>query len=298
MTNRQNNMNKDPFKFFKRIETDKSWRPFHHRKGLPPFLRWPGGKKWIAKVIGPYWCRHNGLRYVDMFSGSLKLPLNLKPQRPSNVLANDINPYLINLYTRIKKGLKIDIEFKNTEEYYRERRDEFNNLITGDNPLTNRTALLFYYLNRTCFNGICRFNKSGKFNVPFGDNPPGYLSTFETYEKIFKSWEFTCMDFKDFFKIYVEEGDFLFVDPPYYTEDSSGFTDYFSESFEMEQQIQLVELIEQHNGPVIATNNVVPQIIELYKDHGFRIMEHDVQRRVDPRGKIKSVKEAIMTKNI
>ena len=80
-------------------------------------------------------------------------------------------------------------------------------------PGSAEAAALFYYLNRTCYNGLCRFNSSGQFNVPFGRYKRiNYNRDFSSYRCVFSDWKFSTGDFE---QVLVEADDFLYADPPY-----------------------------------------------------------------------------------
>src|SRR5437879_4972849 len=81
--------------------------------------------------------------------------------RPQSSLLNDVNPHLINFYRQVQRGLRVTIETKYEKELFYAHRDRFNRLIKEDESETTTAALLFYYLNRTCYNGLCRFNRGG-----------------------------------------------------------------------------------------------------------------------------------------
>jgi hypothetical protein len=130
-----------------------------------PPLKWAGGKRWLLPYLAPLWQSHSSTRYVEPFCGGLAAPLGLRPKR---ALLNDINPHLMNFYTQLQRGLEITIEMKNEEQSFYRHRSHFNKLIKDGEWQSAKAAQLFYYLNRTCFNGLCRFNQSGEFNVPFG----------------------------------------------------------------------------------------------------------------------------------
>ena len=87
---------------------------------------------------------------------------------PSRALLNDANPHLINFYWWVQKGLVTDIEMANDRVLFDRHRDRFNELLVSGDAGSREAAALFYYLNRTGFNGLCRFNRRGLFNVPFG----------------------------------------------------------------------------------------------------------------------------------
>ena len=97
------------------------------------------------------------------FCGGLAAPLGLKPKR---AILNDVNPHLINFYIHLQRGLQITIEMRNEEKSFYKHRSRFNELIKEGEGESAEAAQIFYYLNRTCFNGLCRFNQSGEFNVP------------------------------------------------------------------------------------------------------------------------------------
>jgi|GEM_PF-5279735 len=132
---------------------------------LTPPLKWAGGKRWLVRQVATIWEQHSHKRYVEPFCGGLAMALGLKPGR---ALLNDINPHLINFYSQVQDGLKVTIEMANDAQLFYAHRDRFNRMIKQGKIQTQPAAQLFYFLNRTCFNGLCRFNQSGEFNVPFG----------------------------------------------------------------------------------------------------------------------------------
>src|SRR5439155_26156787 len=97
--------------------------------------------------------------------GGLAVALCLSPGR---ALLNDINPHVIAFYRRLKQGLVITLPMKNDEKLFYSHRGRFNGLLARGREDGKEAAALFYYLNRTGYNGLCRFNRSGGFNVPFG----------------------------------------------------------------------------------------------------------------------------------
>jgi DNA adenine methylase len=115
----------------------------------------------FATVVGT--ARHR--RLVEPFCGGLAVALGLSPDR---ALLNDANPHLISFYVWLQKGLKLSIKFENKERPYYAHRARFNELLAAGKHRTAEAAQLFYYLNRTGYNGLCRFNNRGVFNVPFG----------------------------------------------------------------------------------------------------------------------------------
>ena len=131
-----------------------------------PPLKWAGGKRWLIPHIQAYWERHNDRRLVEPFCGGLAVALGLVPER---ALLNDINAPLMNFYAWLKKGLSnARLDMRNDPDAYYAHRERFNALLMSGRGRNKEAAELFYYLNRTGYNGLCRFNGKGEFNVPFG----------------------------------------------------------------------------------------------------------------------------------
>ena len=230
---------------------------------LTPPLKWAGGKRWLAPTIQKYWDAYTGQgekRLVEPLCGGLAIALHIQPQ---TALLNDINPHLINFYNQLKNGLIIESEMKNDKEFFYERREEFNSLIKSEAHLSKRAAELFYYLNRSCFNGLCRFNRKGFFNTPFGRYKTiNYKRDFSAYKALFANWTFTNRKFEE---IILEPPDFIYADPPYDVE----FTQYAKDGFSWEDQIRLAELLVKHSGPVLLSNQATERVLNLYSENKF-----------------------------
>ncbi|MFN2493896.1 MAG: DNA adenine methylase, partial [Pyrinomonadaceae bacterium] len=152
-------------------------------------MKWAGGKRWLLPHLAPLWRPQSSRRYVEPFCGGLAAPLGLRPER---ALLNDINAHLINFYTHLQTGLELTVEMKNEPAIFYRHRSRFNKLVEDGGWQTAEAAQLFYYLNRTCFNGLCRFNQSGEFNVPFGSHKSiTYATDFSQFPRAFKNWTFT-----------------------------------------------------------------------------------------------------------
>ncbi|MBS1995640.1 MAG: Dam family site-specific DNA-(adenine-N6)-methyltransferase, partial [Cyanobacteria bacterium SZAS LIN-2] len=178
--------------------------------GIRPPLKWAGGKRWLVPFLRPIWERHSGRRLVEPFSGGLAVTLGLLPEE---ALLNDVNTHAINFYRKLKGGLKISWDMRNDEHEYYKCRSQFNELINLKLDTSKEAAELFYYLNRTGYNGLCRFNKQGEFNVPFGRySNINYTKDFTSYRELFSRWTFKTGDFE---KVPISPDDFIYADPPY-----------------------------------------------------------------------------------
>ena len=256
---------------------------------LNPPLKWAGGKRWLVPQVATIWEHHKRKRYVEPFCGGLAMALGLKPDR---ALLNDINLHLINFYSQVQDGLKITIEMANNEQLFYSHRDRFNRMIKEGKINTQPAAQLFYFLNRTCFNGLCRFNQSGEFNVPFGTYKKiNYVKDFHRYQKLFANWTFTSMDLK---AIPLERDDFVYADPPYDVE----FTTYSAGGFSWEDQVRTAELLAAHPGPVVLSNQATPRVVSLYEKHGFTLSYLEAPRRISCTGDRTAAKEVLAVKGV
>lgn len=256
---------------------------------VPPPLKWAGGKRWQVPIIAPYWQPFRTHRLVEPFAGGLAVALGLRPER---ALLNDINPHLINFYQWLKRGLTISFEMANDESKYYAARERFNELLSTGQGNSEEAAGLFYYLNRTGYNGLCRFNSKGRFNVPFGSySNINYRTDFLEYRAVFRRWMFTCMDFE---QLELEPTDFVYADPPYDVE----FTQYSNGGFGWDDQERTAEWLAKHRGPVILVNQATPRIVKLYRALKYHVKFHDAPRRISCTGDRTPAPEVFALRNL
>lgn len=256
---------------------------------IPPPLKWAGGKRWQIRHLLPFWQAHTSRRLVEPFCGGLAVSLGL---RPRTALLNDANPHLINFYVWLQKGLAPAIRMENDERLFYSHRDRFNALICADKSDSIEAAQLFYYMNRTAYNGLCRFNSRGEFNAPFGQYKTiAYAKSFDAYRNVFAHWEFKSGDFAD---LHLEDDDFVYADPPYDVE----FTAYSQGRFSWEDQLRTAETLAKHRGPVILVNQATTRIRTLYRKLGYAVEYHDAPRRISCTGDRTPAREVFATRNL
>lgn len=255
---------------------------------LKPPLKWAGGKRWLVPHLEPLWRKHSDKRLVEPLCGGLAVSLGLMPQR---ALLNDINFHLVNFYQWLKRGLTVSIPMQNDKSLYYQYRERFNQMIREGKAQSREAAELFYYLNRTGYNGLCRFNKQGFFNVPYGRYARiNYAEDFLQYKSVFENWEFVCGDFID---LELDPDDFIYADPPYDVE----FTQYSAEDFLWEDQVRLAEWLANHPGPVVLSNQATDRIVELYESLGFSLTYLEAPRRISCTGDRTPALEVLAVKN-
>jgi DNA adenine methylase len=254
-----------------------------------PPLKWAGGKRWQVRHLLGYWEPLKDRRLVEPFAGGLAVTLGLQPKR---ALLNDVNPHLINFYSWLKKGLVIQEKFVHSEKAYYRARKHFNELLSAGEGSTARAAALFYFLNRTGYNGLCRFNRSGAFNVPFGRHSTlNYKYDFSEYRSVFTDWTFTSTHFKD---VPLEPTDFVYADPPYDVE----FTKYSKDGFNWDDQVATAEWLSKHEGPVILSNQATKRIKREYRRLGFTLREFEAPRKISCTGDRRPAVEVLATRNL
>jgi len=251
-------------------------------------LKWAGGKKKIVSEIASLLPEKGNKRLVEPFVGGGSVFLNLEFDE---YLLIDMNKDLINLFNIIKnQPTKFIADAKkffdgksNQAEKYYKLRDQFNRSTD-----TYKRSLLFLYLNRHGFNGLCRYNKSGGYNVPFGQYKGPYFPEKELVcfsEKAEKA-TFIQGDFGVAFS-QLRSDDVVYCDPPYSPiNPTSNFTTYTGNSFTDEDHCRLVNCAEKAKGlgvPTLISNHYVDFTRELYKGADKKKLLQ-VQRYISQKG--------------
>lgn len=263
---------------------------------MEPFLKWAGGKRWLLDAtkdrqlsLRSLYEPHRNRRLVDLFTGAGSVVLGLAPQR---AILNDLNPHLVNCLRYAQLGMNTrdtSVPMDYNPDVFLKNRCRFNELTKTDTFLQEQ-AVLFYYLNRTGFNGLCRFNRRGEFNVPFGRyKSVRFIEDFSAYSVEMKGWKVTRRDFS---QVQVLPGDFIFADPPYDGE-AGAFTSYWSKPFDWDQQRRLAHLLAAHDGPVVTTNKATARILSLYQELGFETHVVEAPRRISCKAKRVPVNEMV-----
>lgn len=255
---------------------------------IRPPLKWAGGKRWLVPRLRELYQPYRDRRLVEPLCGGLAVALGL---RPRHALLNDISPHACNFYRWLKAGLGIAIEMRNDERLYYRHRERFNRLIANGGADSAEAAALFYFLNRTGYNGLCRFNSRGEFNVPFGRySMINYATCFAAYRAAFARWTFSSGDFA---RLRLSANDFVYADPPY----DVVFTRYAREDFGWDDQVRLAEFLARHRGPVVLSNQATDRIVDLYERAGFSLSFLPAPRRISCKER-KPALEVLATRNL
>jgi len=221
-----------------------------------------------------------GKRLVEPFAGSCSVMMNTDYDE---YLIADVNPDLIELYKAIATN-PYDVvdwgqhlfENYNHEKGYYDNRDSFNH---NDDPAWR--PALFLYLNRHCFNGLCRYNKAGGFNVPYGKYKQPYFPEAEilAFAEKAKRATFITASYLDTLNM-VQAGDVVYCDPPYLTE-SDNFTAYHGSGFNHMDHGKLARQLRKlakKGVQVVASNSDLEMVHYLYK--GFDYVRVNAPRSV------------------
>lgn len=226
---------------------------------MKPFIKWSGGKSDEIDLFQKHIPTDYDL-YLEAFIGGGAVFFHMEPQ---HAVISDVHPELIDLYKSIQQGHSKEIydfmeTHPNTEDTYYHVRDK----MTIQTPLDN--VKRFYYLRKTCYRGMMRYNRNGGFNIPFGRYKKINYSDLNDpkYAQLLQRTEVSCCDFSTIFQKYNDRRYFMFLDPPY----DSTFTDYGYCQFGEKEHRQLVECISNTKTRCLMVIGKTPLIEELYGD--------------------------------
>jgi DNA adenine methylase len=233
-----------------------------------PFVKWAGGKRQLLNILHAAAPRQFD-RYYEPFVGGGAF---LFSQLPKRATISDANPELINCYKVIRNDVEELIrnlqEHKNEEKYFYTLREKLPSKLS----LIQR-ASRFIYLNKTCFNGLYRENKNGKFNAPFGSYANPTIVDQENLRSISNylrtaSVEIQCNDYQTILD-HAKAGDFVYFDPPYVPmTKTASFASYIKNGFDLNEQKKLADIfteLTQKGTLVMLSNSNTPVIHTLYR---------------------------------
>lgn len=270
-----------------------------------PLIKWVGGKHKLLEYIIPHFPKEIN-NYHELFLGGGSVLLGVlsqindkKIKIKGKIYAYDFNPVLIAFYQAIqsnwkelydtimkikKAGEKVD-----DKEYYYYIRKLYN---SRDDTDMARVAE-FVYLNKTCFRGLFRLNKSGGFNVPYGHyKKPGIADPkeFEKVSQLFKDVTFICKDFEEV-KISSKK-DFVYMDPPYVPEKKDSFTAYSKVGFTEDKHNALFDKCIKMKCKWVMSNSNTEPVKEKFKK--FNINEIEARRAINSKNPAAKTKELII----
>ena len=265
-------------------------------KLVAPVVKWAGGKRQILDEITKY-IPDEFSTYYEPFLGGGAVLFELQPEK---AVVNDINQELMNIYQVIKENVDELIEdlkkHKNEREYFYKIRELDRDKERYSRLSRVERASRFIYLNKTCYNGLFRVNKSGEFNAPFGNYKNPNIVNENTLRAVSEYFNraniiFTCQDFEAALQS-AEKGDFVYLDPPYDpVSETASFTEYDKGGFDRGEQIRLKKVCDKLNEKGIKfllSNSATDFIMDLYKDYKIKIIKakRAINSKPDRRGDV------------
>lgn len=245
-------------------------------KTVKPFIKWAGGKSQLLNEIRAKYPETID-KYCEPFVGGGAVLLDVLANcHPKEVLINDINAELIGTYKQIRDNIDDVVAFlaelqelfwkkddAARKEMYMAKRERFNQLIFA-NSTGVETAVLFIFLNKTCFNGLYRVNGKGAFNVPIGSYKKPPICDEENLRKISGLLKNVTVQFGDYSecKFFIDSQTFVYIDPPYRPLNAtSSFTSYTENGFGDKEQIELGKFVDEISakGAKVVVSNSDPK---------------------------------------
>lgn len=269
---------------------------------LKPFLKYPGGKGKLLNFLAQFTPK-NYTTYYECFVGGGSNFLFLQPELAT---INDINSEIINCYKMVRDKPKKLIELcqihkakHNKEYYYLIRSLDRHEYFSGLLPVIR--AARFLYLNKTCYNGLVRFNKNMQFNSPIGAYKDPTIIEPDLIRSISKYLNKPGIKIEQGdFAASIEDapsGSFIYLDPPYRPiSTSSNFVGYSKQGFQDSDQIRIKQVCDRlidRGVQILISNSASDFIYKLYNDSKYEIVEIEASRSINSnsqkRGKIKEL---------
>ena len=269
-------------------------------KAIAPIVKWAGGKRRLLDRILPLIPEYE--TYYEPFLGGGAVFFALQPEK---AVINDSNGDLMDIYRVIKEspeeliGLLTEHAEKDSKDYYYAIRAQDRDFEAYESLTDAERAARFLYLNKTCFNGLFRVNRSGEFNVPYGryKNPeivaPEGIRAISSYLNSAKI-RMLSQDYREVFRG-IRENAFVYMDPPYMPiSETSSFTGYTAAGFDRQQQTELkkqCDKLDKKGVKFMLSNSSCDFIAKLYRDYRIEHVSapRSVNAKADGRGRVEEL---------
>lgn len=261
-----------------------------------PFLKWAGGKRQLLPELMSRVPAEFGT-YFEPFLGGGALFFSIAPRLS---VINDINSELIRCYSvvRSEAGALLDAlaSHVNTEEHFYAVR-----AVDPDSLSDVEAAARFIYLNRTCYNGLYRVNRAGRFNTPYGKYKRPNLvprDLIEAASVVLSNATLLTGGYRESL-VAARSGDFVYLDPPYFpVSEFSDFRRYSDAPFDDDNHRELAQVFEElsmRGCKVMLSNSAVPAVFDLYSD--FRIARVRARRNISSAGQGRGFIDEVVVTN-
>ena len=259
-----------------------------------PFVKWVGGKRAILPALSTHLPDKIGT-YWEPFVGGGAVFFSIA-HRIDRAILSDTNEELIITYNTVKTQVEnlIDHLYSHAKKH---KEDDYYLKVREQRPTSSvEIAARLIYLNKTCYNGLYRVNKSGKFNVPKGRYENPTICDDERLRAASFALSKSSIKLGDFQKIaYLSHDDFIYCDPPY----DDCFTNYQADGFSSEDQERLKNAVDnwmRQGAKVMVSNSKTPLIQRLYRSNQYKIHTVEAPRNINSKASERgNVPEIIIT---
>jgi len=275
-----------------------------------PFIKFPGGKGYLADTILSHFPKKFKTYFEPMVGGGAIFFELAHRGKATKAWLADINNNLVNIYEQLRDHLP------ETVKYLRALRKKHGQVVAirGDakelyyavRKRVNRTnnavekAAGLIYLNKTCFNGLFRFNQSGKFNAPVGDQKNPKICDEANLKRVSDSLQkvqLSCCSYERL-RTNIRKGDLVYLDPPYWPIRATSFTGYSASKFDKDDHVALAQYFSEwslRGAHLVLSNSDTPEVRKLYKK--FNIISVEAPRRINSNGHGRGLVKEILVKN-
>ena len=255
---------------------------------MKPVIKWLGGKTRLLPEIKTLLPKGFN-RLIEPMAGGAALFFDLAAE---DAVIGDSNPYLINFYACLAEHPSMLVDVLDgfvrghCEEFFYSTRDALNAVAPPVGPNVN-VAAQFYYLNRACFNGLWRVNRHDKINTPWGKHATfsvdrAALTAASKY--LAGAQDIVCCDYATSIADYADEGDFIYLDPPYAPVDGSGFAAYTKDRIDHAQLADTAGRCVDGGLFVMVSNSDTPTVRALYADPKWSLHGVECSRPINANG--------------
>jgi len=272
-----------------------------------PFVKWAGGKRQLIPILNENLPPSMGT-YFEPFLGGGALLFHILVERSGQRCGiSDLNSDLVLAYTTIRdKPEELIVSLKNHSKNYQKNSKSYYYTVRDTNPRSaiEKTSRLLF-LNRTCFNGLYRVNKKGKFNVPLGRyTNPNIVNeeNIRSVSQVLQSHRVSikCRDFGAVLEE-VKKHDLVYFDPPYQpVSDTANFTSYTNNSFTSEDLKRLANLclkLDSKGCKVILSNSFSHEVADMFTEKQWKIKKIAANRSINSNSKKRTGHFELLIKN-
>ena len=256
-----------------------------------PFVKWAGGKTQLLGQIGGLIPARIRGRYFEPFLGSGAVFLHLwsTGRIEGGAVLSDASRPLVDTWLAIQRDADevIRVLTAHRDAHHRDARGHFYSVRDSEPDSSAERAARFIYLNKTCFNGLWRVNRKGRFNVPMGSYVKPTIfepENLRLVSKALSSAEIACHGFEVALNR-MGRDDVAYLDPPYQPlSTTSSFTAYTAEGFGDAEQVRLADAcarIRSRGAYFVLSNHDTPRLERLYRSRRFRFASIQARRSIN-----------------